>query len=157
MRTRSPENVVAELVDLHERYGVRYVGFKDDQFAVKPDWQEPFLAQLTERQLDIKWSCLVHPYNFRRNREEKLRRFRDAGCDLLSFGLQAVDPKILKGIRRSTEEPRELAENVRVAAVKVCTAYGRHGIARRQRFEECRSLPLSLTLRKTRKARGAQM
>ncbi|MCB1062197.1 MAG: B12-binding domain-containing radical SAM protein [Verrucomicrobiae bacterium] len=115
VRTRSPENVVAELVDLHERYGVRYVGFKDDQFAVKPDWQEPFLAQLTERQLDIKWSCLVHPYNFRRNREEKLRRFRDAGCDLLSFGLQAVDPKILKGIRRSTEEPRELAENVRVA------------------------------------------
>lgn len=115
IRYRSPANVLAELEDLHERYGVRYVGFKDDQFAVNPDWEERFLGALAERHLDLAWSCLVHPYNFRRRREQKLRRFKEAGCDLLSFGLQAVDPQILRGIHRSAEEPAELAENVRVA------------------------------------------
>ncbi len=115
VRYRSPENVLAELEDLSGRYGVRYVGFKDDQFAVNPDWEERFLSAFAARQLGVRWSCLVHPYNFRRHRDEKLRRFRDAGCDLLSFGLQAVDPAILKNIHRSADEPSELAENVRVA------------------------------------------
>lgn len=115
VRYRSPANVLAELEDLRDRYGVRYVGFKDDQFAVNPDWEERFLTTFAERRLGLAWSCLVHPYNFRRRRDEKLRRFRDAGCDLLSFGLQAVDPQVLRAIHRSAEEPAELAENVRVA------------------------------------------
>jgi anaerobic magnesium-protoporphyrin IX monomethyl ester cyclase len=66
-RARSPEDVVCEMQDLHDRRGVRLFLFQDDDFAMKTAeqrrWLERFLAAIDRRRLgrDIGWkiSCRV--------------------------------------------------------------------------------------------------
>ena len=50
-RTRSPNSVVEEMIDLYERYGVRFFNFQDDDFAAKtPEqrrWLNRFLGEIS--------------------------------------------------------------------------------------------------------------
>lgn len=115
IRVRSPGNVLAEIDDLVGRHRVRYLGFKDDYFAHPRGWGESFCEQLAARRYDLLWSCQTHPFVFRHDRERKLRLFKEAGCDVLIFGLQSVDPDILRRIGRSPNEPDVVRENVAVA------------------------------------------
>jgi radical SAM superfamily enzyme YgiQ (UPF0313 family) len=115
VRTRSPENVLAEIDYVVDRYGVRYIGFKDDYFAYSYRWTEAFCEGLIKRRYDLLWSCQTHPFAFRKNRKVKLHMLKEAGCDILIFGLQSVDSDILRRIKRSPLEPEVVQENVAVA------------------------------------------
>ena len=109
MRRRSVANVLAEVDALVDRYGVRYVGFKDDIFVVSKPWLEAFCRGLIDRGTPIRFSCNFHPLNFRNDADRFVPLMRRAGLDLAVFGIQTVDPQILKKIRRHEEEPRYLA------------------------------------------------
>lgn len=115
VRLRSAGNVLSEIDELVRQYGIRYITFKDDYFAVDPDWEREFCDGLIERGYDLKWTCQTHPSVFEKDRDRRLERFRKAGCDLLIFGLQSTDPEILKSIRRSPTEPAIVAANVAAA------------------------------------------
>jgi radical SAM superfamily enzyme YgiQ (UPF0313 family) len=66
-RTRSPQRVVAEMKDLHDRQGVRVFLFQDDDFAARTprqrEWLHAYLDALDEAGLAerVKWkiSCRV--------------------------------------------------------------------------------------------------
>ena len=105
VRTRSPENVVAEIDHLVCDYGVKYISFQDDVFAPNIKWLKVFTTLLKSRQYDLKWMCILHPMSFRKNREEALDMLKGAGCDCISMGLQSSDPVVLKGICRNSDEP----------------------------------------------------
>ncbi|HOH77015.1 MAG TPA: radical SAM protein [Myxococcota bacterium] len=115
VRLRSAANVLCEIDELVRDFGIRYITFKDDYFAVDPDWEREFCEGLIERGYDLKWTCQTHPSVFEKDRGQRLERFRRAGCDLLIFGLQSTDPDILKAIRRSPREPEIVAANVAAA------------------------------------------
>lgn len=115
VRVRSPGNVLAEIDLLVRDHGVRYITFKDDYFAHDPAWEEAFCEGLIRRRYDLLWTCQTHPFVFRKDREARLARFREAGCDLLIFELQSVDADVLRRIKRSPGEPAVVRENVRAA------------------------------------------
>ncbi|UCB57006.1 MAG: B12-binding domain-containing radical SAM protein [Candidatus Omnitrophota bacterium] len=115
VRLRSPENVIAEIEYCVKEFGLRYIGFRDDMFGMDKKWLERFSELAVRLKHRVLWSAMVHPFSFRGNRVEAMRLLKDAGCDMLIFGLQSAHPEILKNIRRSPQEPDELAETVKLA------------------------------------------
>ncbi|MBM3253043.1 MAG: radical SAM protein [Candidatus Omnitrophica bacterium] len=115
IRLRSPENVIGEIAYCVEELGIRYIGFRDDLFGFNYEWLNDFCNLLIEKRYNVLWSCMVHPFSFRKGRKETLRLLKKASCDLLIFGLQSAHPQILKNIRRNPSEPEELSKTIKLA------------------------------------------
>ena len=58
-RQRSPENIVAELRELIDRYGVRNFYFMDDLFTINVKRLEAILDYFIAQDLDVRWRCLA--------------------------------------------------------------------------------------------------
>ena len=116
-RFRSPASVVAEMVALSERYGVRHFPFWDDAFtALRPRLEALCDAILAEPRLrGVTWTCItpgnmVKPFD--------LQRMRRAGCMAINFGIESGDYNILRIIQKG-----QRPEHVR-AAVAAAKAEG---------------------------------
>lgn len=114
-RTRSTENVLAEIDDLVKKYSVKYIAFQDDVFGMDYSWTEEFCRKLKERRYNLRWMCILHPFSFRKDRFRMLAMLRDAGCDTVSCGLQSAHPEILRRLNRSPEEPDCIRQIVKAA------------------------------------------
>ncbi|MBH22890.1 MAG: hypothetical protein CMH57_00250 [Myxococcales bacterium] len=112
-RWRSPENVVAEMVALRERYGVRHFPFWDDAFtARRPRLNALCDAILAEPGLaGVTWTCIT-PGNMVKPHD--LARMRAAGCVAINFGLESGDYNILKVIRKG-QKPEQVKAAVAAA------------------------------------------
>jgi radical SAM superfamily enzyme YgiQ (UPF0313 family) len=58
-RVRSPDNVVAEIVMLHERYGARHVEFYDASFGTKRELAAGTCEKLIDAGRPVLWSCFT--------------------------------------------------------------------------------------------------
>jgi radical SAM superfamily enzyme YgiQ (UPF0313 family) len=121
VRQRSAENCLAEIDLLTGRYDAKFIGFKDDVFALSPKWLHEFCEGLILRPSPVHFSCNIHPFSFKNRRDESVALLARAGCRLMVAGLQSVDPRVLENINRKTDEPRRLMELVQIIK--------RHGIA----------------------------
>jgi radical SAM superfamily enzyme YgiQ (UPF0313 family) len=119
VRTRSPENVLAEVAHVLERWPTAYFTFVDDIFGQSATWVEQFCRLVLESGLRFKWFCILHPLCFPKKRAELFPLMKAAGCNCISFGAQSSSPAILENIRRYAHEPRELAQ-----AIALCKANG---------------------------------
>ena len=117
-RVRSVENVLEEIDYLKNTFGIKYIAFVDDIFGFDDAWLRKLCKGLIQRSYDIRWMCILHPFSFRKSREELLELLRESGCDTLSFGLQSANPGILKNIKRYPEEPAELESTIKLAKKK---------------------------------------
>lgn len=115
VRVRSPQNVLAEVDELVLQHGIRYITFKDDYFAADPEWEKNFLDGLIARHYDLLWTCQTHPFVFEKDRVERMKKYKKAGCDLIIFGLQSSDQNVLRLARRSVREPTSVRLNVEAA------------------------------------------
>lgn len=118
VRVRTPENVIAEIDHVVNKYHVKYISFKDDIFGINLNWLRKFCNLLIERNYDLNWMCLIHPFSFKNHREEILDLMREAGCNTLIMGLQSIDPTVLKLANRHSEEPVEAEELIKIAKRK---------------------------------------
>ncbi len=114
-RRRSVDNVISEIDDAVKKYNAKYVAFQDDIFGMTNEWVEEFCNKLMKKPYKIKWMAILHPFNFRTDTERILRLMKRAGCDTLSFGLQAAHPEILKNISRHPGEPEALKRMLKIA------------------------------------------
>jgi radical SAM superfamily enzyme YgiQ (UPF0313 family) len=119
VRTRSPQNVLAEIEDVLETWPNAYFTFVDDIFGQNATWVEQFCRLALERRIRFKWFCILHPLSFQKRRAELFPLMKAAGCNCISFGAQSSSPHILENIRRYPHEPRELAQ-----AIALCKANG---------------------------------
>ncbi|MFC1667387.1 B12-binding domain-containing radical SAM protein [Candidatus Omnitrophota bacterium] len=115
VRLRSPDNVIREMEYCIGNFGTRYIGFRDDTFGIDRKWLEKFCSLAMKLRPEVLWSAMVHPFSFRENKKETMKLLKDAGCDMLIFGLQSAHPGILKNIKRSPAEVEELTETVKLA------------------------------------------
>ncbi|MBN1336051.1 MAG: radical SAM protein [Deltaproteobacteria bacterium] len=95
LRLRSPGHVVAEVVALRSRHGVRGIWFTDDTFTVHHDWVASFCDAWRASGLDLPWGCtsradLLDP--------EILDRMVDAGLASLGLGLESAVDRVRNGI-----------------------------------------------------------
>ena len=56
-RFRSPENVLAELYDIHDRWDVHHVVFRDPIFTTRKDRVHAICDGILARKLDLQWQC----------------------------------------------------------------------------------------------------
>lgn len=92
---RSPENVVAEVRLLVERWGAREILFWDDTFGLSERWTRRLCELL--RPLGVAWSAwmrvdLVTP--------DVLREMARSGCWHVSYGVESGNQRVLDGIRK---------------------------------------------------------
>jgi anaerobic magnesium-protoporphyrin IX monomethyl ester cyclase len=99
--TRSPENVVAELVLLKQKFGFDHIWFCDDIFGLKPGWVKEF-ADLIER------TGLIFKFKMQGRvdlllQENNILDLKRAGCDNIWMGAESGSQKILDAMDKGTK------------------------------------------------------
>lgn len=98
LRVRSPENVFNEIKWLYDNYEARYFNFVDDTLTLKRKNVLDLCRMIIDSGMNITWRGtsrvnVVDP--------EILRYMKDAGCHLISYGIESGDPQILNLIKKN--------------------------------------------------------
>ena len=96
-RFRSPKNIVNEIELLINEYGAKGIYFREDIFTMNKKRVIEICNEIKERKLEFKWVCesRVNTIN-----EEMLRSMKNAGCELIWFGVESGSQKILDLIHK---------------------------------------------------------
>ncbi len=98
IRLRSPENIIAEIRMLKEKYMVSYIAFSDELLMSSPERTKRLCKAFIEAGLNIKWDC-----NGRLNyaTPDVLKLMKEAGCVFINYGIECMDDKILKVMNKN--------------------------------------------------------
>ncbi len=116
-RVRSIPNILGELENCVNQHGIRNFLFRSDTFTLNPDWVIRLCQGIERAGLKIKWSCnsRVDTLN-----GEVLRAMREAGCWLISFGVESGSQEILDLLRKNItkDQVRQAINLCKVEGVK---------------------------------------
>lgn len=101
IRTRSIENLFQELEILNSKYGVTYFIFDDEMFVPSESRIKEFSAALAKLKGNIKYSCIAR-VELGKNKKI-LKMLKDSGCQLLNFGLESLDQRVLDLMEKHTK------------------------------------------------------
>lgn len=118
-RSRSPENVVQEIEEYVERFGVRKFLIEDDNFTFDMDRVREICRIITERELRVRLR-LPNGITVINLSEEIVSAMVDAGFDSLFFGLETTDVKRLRTMRKGFTSLPKVAEGA--------SLFRRHGL-----------------------------
>jgi anaerobic magnesium-protoporphyrin IX monomethyl ester cyclase len=98
--SRSPQNVVDELLMLKEKLSYDHVWFCDDIFGLKPGWVHEFAALVSAAHLKLKFKIqsradLLMQQNY-------ITDLAEAGCDNIWMGAESGSQKILDAMDKGT-------------------------------------------------------
>jgi len=116
-RFRSPANVVAEIRQIKQRYGIRHIRFQDDIFTLNIKRIRELAPALAEE--GIAYRCFARVNTLSR---EMAGLLRESGCIHASFGVESGSPKLLarhamhKG--QTPEQIRDALENARSVGIR---------------------------------------
>jgi len=103
-RMRSIPNVIAELNELIDVYGIKEINIDDPTFTIRPERVIEFCKALHRNDIKLIWTANARFDNLTRNvelGEEMLKWMRKTGCKMLRFGVEASTPEVLKAIRKN--------------------------------------------------------
>ena len=115
VRFRSPDNVIGELSEMIETYGVRCFRFQDDTMTLRRARLKELCDKMTP--LDIRWRTTTR---VDQADVERLQMMKDAGCEEVGYGIESLSQEVLdrnaKGIR--LEQVYEALENTARVGLK---------------------------------------
>jgi radical SAM superfamily enzyme YgiQ (UPF0313 family) len=91
--SRSPENVVAELKMLKEKFNFDHIWFCDDIFGLKPNWVHQFAELVEKEQLSFKFKIQARADLLLQ--EKYVEALHRAGCENIWMGAESGSQKIL--------------------------------------------------------------
>jgi len=94
-RQRSLDDFFAELDYLISRYNIEYINMADELFAPEFDRAKEFCTRL--KQYNIPWYA---DFRIDTIKPELLQILKDSGLDVMFFGLESADNRILKSMRK---------------------------------------------------------
>lgn len=97
VRFRSKENVLAEIEEIVNKFGIKYIVFSDDTFTLNRKRVINICEEITKRKLKFKWQMMTRADAFDR---ELLLLMKKAGLVRMSIGIESGDPEILKKIKK---------------------------------------------------------
>ncbi len=97
-RSRSAENVVAEINHLVKDMGARSIYIFDDNFPVSKKRAMEICQRIIDSKLDIQWACCSH---VKMINKELLDIMRQSGCVSIDFGMESGSDVILKNINKN--------------------------------------------------------
>jgi len=92
-RFRSPESVLAELIDLSRNYGLKHVVFRDPIFTTRKDRIHSLCEGILRERLELEWQCETAVKTLDRPLLEKMAA---AGCRHISLGVESGNDEIQK-------------------------------------------------------------
>ncbi|MBI2663196.1 radical SAM protein [Candidatus Woesearchaeota archaeon] len=90
-RKRSPKNIVGEIKELVDNYGVNHINFADDTMTIDKQWTFDLCKEIRRANLGITWSCNSQTSVVTR---DMLYAMRKAGCEQIWFGVESGNKKI---------------------------------------------------------------
>jgi anaerobic magnesium-protoporphyrin IX monomethyl ester cyclase len=117
--TRSPKNVVDEMLWLQRTVRPDHIWFCDDIFALKPGWVAAFASEVESRNARIPFKCLARvDLLLRDNAVEPLKR---AGCRTVWVGAESGSQKILDAMEKGTTVAQiyQATARLKAAGIKV--------------------------------------
>ncbi len=94
VRYRSHENILAEIEEVKQRYGIKFVGFSDDTLIFNRNWLLPFLEKYRER-IGLPFLSTVRANLID---EELVKALKQGGCISCVFGLESGVERIRNGV-----------------------------------------------------------
>lgn len=128
VRYRSAVNIVDEIEELVERYGIEGLWITDDTFTLNKERVFSICDEMDKRKLKIKWSCeaIVSQAS-----PELLKRMKASGCRLIEFGVESGSQKVLDMLKKNTKVSQivEAFDNARAAGIgaQACIIIGSPG------------------------------
>ena len=95
VRTRSPENIVAELKECVEKYNIKNFLFWSDIFNFDREWTLELCQKIIESGLKITWSSNTRADTMD---DEMAKMMYKSGCRLVSIGVESGSQKMLDNI-----------------------------------------------------------
>ena len=116
---RSAENVVEEMVQVRDAYGIDHIWFADDIFGLKPGWIQRFAELVEEHDVRLPFKCLSRPDLL--VRKDTAEALGAAGAEEVWIGAESGSQKILDAMEKGTtvEQIVEAADRVHAAGYKV--------------------------------------
>lgn len=99
--SRSPENVVAELKLLKEKFRFDHIWFCDDIFGLKPGWVKAF-ATLVEKE-NLRFRFKIQARADLLLQEDHISDLARAGCENIWMGAESGSQKILDAMDKGTK------------------------------------------------------
>jgi radical SAM superfamily enzyme YgiQ (UPF0313 family) len=96
-RSRSAENVVAEIEEICAKYGQAYLIFRDPLFSEERDRAMGIAEGIIRKKLDVKFECETRLDDLDKDLIDLLHK---AGLDTITFGVESMDPATLKKVGR---------------------------------------------------------
>lgn len=121
-RVRSPENVVEEIVRLHQRYGARQVEFYDASFGTKRELAAGTCEKLIDAGRPVLWSCFTRADLLD---ETLLPLMAESGCRTILLGVESGDQSVVDatGKALSLESVRHGVEMCRRAGIDTILSF----------------------------------
>ncbi len=117
--TRTPENVVEEMLALKKDFHPDHLWFCDDIFGLKPGWVPRFSEVVQKKQATIPFKCLSRADLLLK--ENAVEHLAKAGCQTIWIGAESGSQKILDAMDKGTtveqiyeSTKRMKANNIRV-------------------------------------------
>lgn len=98
--------IIAEMEEIHEKYGITHFYFVDDLFVVNIKRLMEFVEAMKERNLGFKWQCLAR---VDRLEKEHYVAMAEAGCSKIHYGIETGDPEMM--VRVDKEATLEQVHN----------------------------------------------
>jgi len=96
-RYRSPDNVIAEIKELIEKYNINYLDLYDETFIADKQRSIEICDKIIKQQIPIKWSCDVRVNLVGK---EILTKLKQAGCVCIQYGIESGSQKILDNMKK---------------------------------------------------------
>jgi len=102
-RFRSIDNVIAELKEVIDKYGVKEMNIDDGTFTTNRKRVLEFCEKLKENNIKLIWTCNGRVDNVD---EELLRAMKAAGCKMIRYGVESGSEEVLKKIKKGITLPQ---------------------------------------------------
>ena len=98
--SRSPRNVVEEMLFLKETYHPDHIWFADDIFGLKPGWLQEFAAAVSAANAAIPYKCLSRVDLLLK--DKAIVHLKNSGCKTVWVGAESGSQKILDAMDKGT-------------------------------------------------------
>ncbi|MCK5493823.1 MAG: radical SAM protein [Candidatus Omnitrophica bacterium] len=97
VQTRSVDKIIEEVKDCIENYKINNFFFRSDSFTFNKKWVMEFCGRVIDEKLKINWGANSRVDVFD---EKMFKTMKNAGCDVVGFGVESCSNEILKKIRK---------------------------------------------------------